>query len=345
MSKQFATENNGQSSISANVPRNRHTDHRIHLWASLALFAEATLWTSVALHHFELVAALGLHLVIVALTLLTVRNAVRRKVDAGSAVLLSVTTFVAGPFGALGTLVACWLSSGSRDDPALLDAWYKRISLSTETDTITRVSDTVAIGRSINLSAALPEKFVSILRSGSISEQQKVLGLIARHFHPDYLAALKLALVNEAPVIRVQAAAVAAHIRQPVLVAAQIALTAAQSASNSIANRMTAIRDARACLESGLIDERDRVQISAELDQVLQTFPKSKVLVPLDGDTLNSIEKDLLHRGSYQEFRDLRLRARRKLFGRYVTRRTPLTSRFSRTQSAALVKRSIRGVG
>jgi hypothetical protein len=55
-------------------------------------------------------------------------------------------------------------------------------------------------------------RFRPLLRSGSTEEQQRVLGVIGRRYHPDFRSALRDALRNRNGFIRAQAAAVASRL-------------------------------------------------------------------------------------------------------------------------------------
>ena len=83
---------------------------------------------------------------------------------------------------------------------------------------VTKHCDMVAIGRALDLAGRAPPSFSEAIDKGTLLQKQNALGLIARKFHPGYLSALKAALKSDEPVIRVQAAAVAAHVREDVKV-------------------------------------------------------------------------------------------------------------------------------
>lgn len=185
-----------------------------HLGAPFAaLLIEAAAMMAVIFYKAPIGSALAVHGIVVAGLVWRVVGAVRSGGDAGTAVLQAVAVAIAGPFGAIGGLVIDWLSVQGQEHRDRLQRWYQRISLSTDVDDLTRLSDQVVIGRSMNLRAAPPPSFTRLLEHGSVGEKQAVLGLVARRFHPHYLSALRTALVSEEPVIRVQAAAVAARVR------------------------------------------------------------------------------------------------------------------------------------
>jgi len=120
-----------------------------------------------------------------------------------------------GPIGGLVGAVFCLAVRFSGESDILLDEWYARISRSTEMEATDVLSERVAVDRVIGVDAPPTRSFADVIETGSIEERQAALGHIARHFHSDYLGALALALKSREPVIRVQAAAVAARIKTP----------------------------------------------------------------------------------------------------------------------------------
>jgi hypothetical protein len=292
------------------------------------LVLEALLLAGVATGWVGSILAIALHGAIVALTIQPISSAARRHVDTGPSILLAVATAVLGPLGALGCVVMPWLCRAGRESPDLLKAWYRRIALSTETDHMTRLSDTVAIGRSLDLGNPLPQSFADVFHNGSIADQQRVLGLIARKFHPDYLPVLQSALAHEAPVVRVQAAAVAAHVRIPLSRFVDETLDRVSAPGVPPREGLKAVREIRYCLQSGLLDERDRVRADrlvmglearcfAGIDHGGVEHTK------LDHASRDAYETYLLSSGRYAEFRAARRTVRRRLFSRYVLRHVP----------------------
>lgn len=270
---------------------------------------------------------LAMHALIVTFAFALVVSAMRRKVDTGPAILLAVATAVTGPLGAFGSIMIGWLVSLGRESPDLLKAWYKRISLSTDIDPMTRLSDTVAIGRSLDHASPLPSSFDDVLHHGNTADQQKILGLIARKFHPGYLPVLQIALAHEAPVIRVQAAAVAAHIRLPVAHYVAAVLDRVSAPGIGPAEGLQAVRNIRLCLASGLLDERDRVRVKGlvaglEMRCFADIDHRGLRASELDTAAREDYEQHLLSNNRFADFRMGRRRTPRRLFGRYVVRNT-----------------------
>ena len=180
----------------------------------LAAGAETALFLWAASGRVPLSIVLGLHLVIVAVVAAMLGQSLRSGADGGFALMGVIGTLATGPFGALCAALLPVMSATQDSSVARLAAWYERIALSSEQDDFTQLSDRIAIGRAANLAAPTPLALMQEFQGGSTAIQQTALGVIARHFHPDYLPILKIALDSPEPVVRVQAAAVAARIRE-----------------------------------------------------------------------------------------------------------------------------------
>ena len=234
------------------------------LVALLALVLELSI--AAAAYAFALgVLSIGsLHFAVVLLLALWVYQLARHNRDTSDAVLLLLTTLAVGPLGTLGTIFSAVVSARSKPDAQLLKSWYERISLSSNIDPVSRHCDTVAVGRTMDLQGPAPASFSEVLKYGSLRERQNALGLIARRFHPDYIPALKVALKSDLPVIRVQAAAVAAHVRVDLRNRLQSLLGEAEKMQNlpeEIEPRAAFLlaSDIDDCLQSGLLDEKELI--------------------------------------------------------------------------------------
>lgn len=215
---------------------------------------------------------IGLHLAVLACLGWHLRARQRAGRDTVPALVALLTTAAVGPLGALGAAGLALASGRGRGRNALLEAWYERISLSVAVDPVTRFCDDVASGRTIDLGAPAPVSFPSAIANGSLAERQAILGLIARQFHPDYLPALKLALLSPEPVIRVQAAAVAAHIRPRLSALFKETLAAAATTAGDPEQGLLALRRLDGMIASGLLDEGDRrrgVEATARLGEAV----------------------------------------------------------------------------
>jgi len=202
-----------------------------------------------------LLVLLAAHLLISGALLQVVVRRARAGGDTIPSLLSVLLTFVAGPIGALLALAAIVISRRSRPHPELLAAWYDRISLSQESDEVQKLCDRVAIGRTIDLLAPPPRSFAETVAQGTLAERQTALGLIARNFSPEYAPALRVALKSEEPVIRVQAAAVAARVREGLERRLAELMRQADGARLKPAEALARAAEISACVETGLLDD------------------------------------------------------------------------------------------
>ncbi len=191
--------------------------------------------------------------------------------DISLPLLALIAGLAAGPIGPIGAgLIA--IRSAAPSDADLLKQWYERISLSTSVDPVTRHCDNVGVGRGMNLTAPSPASFLAAIESGTMVERQTILGIVARRFHADYVPALQAALKSSEPVIRVQAAAVAAHVRPEVAQLFKAAITELPQVSADPARALGLMQRLEALTASGLLDESERrrgLEIVARLGDVV----------------------------------------------------------------------------
>ncbi len=265
--------------------------------------------------------------------------------DVSAPMLALLASIPSGPVGAIGGGLLPWRagSFAIRDD--LLVAWYTRISQATTVDPVKRLCDDIAAGRSINLGGPTPTSFPAVIDAGHLTDQQSVLGLVARRFHPDYLPILRSALLSPQPAVRVQAAAVAAHLTPVVRQAFREAIDTLPHASQSSDKALGLLARLDALTGSGLLDESDRkrgIDIGERLgDIVLANFdPKMLALYrtldrPDAATQAAAMEKLLLARRRFRQLREFRsaLSMSGKT-GHWRIRRVPANDAAQRTDAA-----------
>jgi hypothetical protein len=156
--------------------------------------------------------ALLLHLAVVAGPALFWTLRARRNGELTVPVLLTVATFATGPVGALGCAGMALALWRQRPSPTRLQDWYDYIAGVVARSRMTRIYDELISGRLPRDPAAAVPRFRPILQGASVEEQQDVLGVLGRRYHPDFRAALRNALRNKNGFIRAQAAAVASRL-------------------------------------------------------------------------------------------------------------------------------------
>lgn len=246
----------------------------------------------------------------------------RRGDDLRLALVLVLATLVAGPIGATLSLLSLPLAGWRPAKAALLDAWYRRIAEAAAVDDAARVAADVATGRAIDISAAVPRPFAEVVQSGTLAERQTALGLIARKFHPEYSGALDAALRSAEPVVRVQAAAVAAKVRRDLQARVRALVDEAGPGGAEPRRAMLIAAELSSSLRSGLLDEGDRIR-AAEVVRRLKAEAAAKLdpaAVAADARHGELIESELLAAGRFAAFRDLRRWRRLVEKRRYVLR-------------------------
>ena len=249
----------------------------------------------------------------------------RQDRDGTVALLVTVSIAAAGPIGALAAAAALVLTMRQQEDPKLLADWYHRIAMAVETDEVTRLCEQVISGRTSDLGGRPPASFATVMERGTLDDRQAALGIIARNFHPDYLAVLMMALKSPEPVIRVQAAAVATRVRGDLhSLVDRHALTSETIAAGS-SGALTAATHLDAAITSGLLDEGDRIRAGVIVSRLRNT-PANAITQPIRLKPIPLLERapaetTLLHAGRFAEFRVARRIAAIADAGAYRVRR------------------------
>jgi hypothetical protein len=228
---------------------------------------------------FGEIVALAAHLAVV--TLIVSRLVLTRQGDTGPLLLLVPAVAFMGPFGAFGAIFIGGLSRRGVSDVERLQSWYQRLSLSTELDPTARLADHVLTGRALNFALQPASPMSDLVQRGTIGEKQAILGLIARRFHPDFLPTLQVALISDEPVIRVQAAAVAAKIRGEMPARVEELLREASDVTAAPDLIIARTEEARLCARSGLMESKDRERAERLIDGL-----QSRTLLRLERQTL-----------------------------------------------------------
>ena len=212
----------------------------------------------------------------------------------------------------------------------LIAAWYERIALSTAVDPETRLCDDVAVGRTLDLAAAIPAAFPTIMEAGPLAARQTVLGLIARQFHPSYLETLKIALKSPEPLIRVQAAAVATEIGPVLRRVFHERIAGVDAGSCDAVSALALLGELQSFIDCGLLEagERQRgIDLAAHLgDRILESVSQRQLSLPYAADPVRAAELEgpleqlLIARGRFAEFRAHR--SARRIRTRHPTART-----------------------
>lgn len=180
--------------------------------ASLAvlLAAEAALAGAAWAGWLELTHAALAHATLVAAFAVAARRCFAHDVTV--LVVAVLATGAAGPLGAAAALGLSLTPAARQVRAPGLEAWYRRLSGGFQEDAAAALYDRIVDGRSFRPGRFTVEHFPTVL-TGSLAEQQALLGLIGLDYHAEYRPLLQAALRSREASVRAQAAAVFAKLR------------------------------------------------------------------------------------------------------------------------------------
>jgi hypothetical protein len=236
-----------------------------------------------------------------------------RDEDISGPALTLMAVLVAGPLGGLLAVIAVrWLET-RQPDTTLLANWYERIALAGDIDPVTRLCNTVSMGRAVQTTKDMPKVFATVMADGSLEDRQTALGLIARRFWPSYAPALRAALVSSEPVIRVQAAAVAVKVRGDLK--AMLGRALVQSRVQGLTPRATLelAAEIQAIVAAEMLEDADRELAVACLTDLIAAGVyllgeqnAADAALTLSPAARALLETELLARGHFDTFRAVR---------------------------------------
>ena len=133
-------------------------------------------------------------------------------IRAASFYLFVMSVAIAGPLGVIGVAAMCILQRFHARRSVPFERWHAEFFAEPGRDRIEELDDRLARSGSASFGNGTVASFADVMNAGTIAQKQSVLGLIADHFDPVYASVLRGALNDPEPVIRVQAASVAARL-------------------------------------------------------------------------------------------------------------------------------------
>ena len=177
-----------------------------------------------------------------------------------------VAVFFAGPLGAAGHLLLTALLRFHTQQNDLLTQWHAKLAGAKQRDSYQVLFQSIASGRAIGCTTSPTRNFADLAVHGGVEEKQKMLGLIAVKYHPDFLPVLKLALRDREPVVRVQAAAAFSKLRLKFKSQLSQALQTPKVEPFG-ADHQKLVRDLQDCIDSGFLDGPELKQARQALSQ------------------------------------------------------------------------------
>lgn len=182
------------------------------LVALTAAFADTAIFAAAIDLGLGLWPALSGHLLISALLTLWLLWLRRRDGGLRMATLLVMGTATMGPIGAGGTLLAMVLWSRFMRNNTPFEDWYASLFPEQQRDPALDLYRDLKLGRDAPGRSSTVTPFIDVMRHGSVPQKQAVIALIADNFRTSFASALRRALNDPEPGVRVQAATAVARI-------------------------------------------------------------------------------------------------------------------------------------
>lgn len=264
------------------------------------------------------------HAGVVALMSYILLSGRRREEDRALAITILLLNAIGGPAGALATLAALPFAGNIASTRDVRRDWYERLARAGRPSHVTQLYERIISGRTQRLDMQPPRDFLKVIAQGTLDERQRALGLVARHFHPDYTPVLDAALRSSEPVVRVQAAAVVARVREDLKAKIEQWRVSSPRTLRQTLHDASELHALSTCsLLSSQLQARCAENLRALLDDVLaRGRDVTRFARAVDKDALDAMERYLIGEGRFKELRVLR-RVMRALSGakRSVRRR------------------------
>lgn len=250
---------------------------RLLIPAPLALVAEFALLDQLMTRGLDLEEWAALHAV-VSFSLFAWAKWIGRRIRRNQvAWFLFVATAGLGPLGPFAAVVTGVLLIAFHRDIFDFNVWYSSLF---PTETRSRVKDLYEslLRRQRQSSGGAVESFSDILSSGDATKKRLVIGLLTRHFRPGFAPALRLALTDNDPSVRTQAATAVATIEGRFLARAQVLHRKVRERPKSFGRRERLGRHYDEYAFTGLLDperERDnRIRALEGYQEALKVRPR-----------------------------------------------------------------------
>ena len=168
--------------------------------------AECLLLVGSASGRIDLIFAVIAHVVLVAILAVWLKRSFSG--DWTLWILGLIATALAGPLGAIGVLVTAAIRRCTPSSQDLLDEWYARMSGNEASDPASLICEAILTDRVVQPGSCEIRRFPDMIKYGTLTEKQALLGLIGLKYHTSYFPILALALRSPQPSVRAQAAAV-----------------------------------------------------------------------------------------------------------------------------------------
>jgi hypothetical protein len=180
---------------------------------AILFLAGVELWIGLQLlHRAQPISLLPVHAaatLIAILVLLPLRGSLGRQ---PMVQMFLVTTIFLGPLGVLGTAVAALLERGFAWHARPFSEWYDALFPPADADQTRALYERVVLRGHGPMERSTVAPFADVMALGSLEEKRAAIALMVGGFRPEFAPALRAALNDREPAIRVQAASAVARI-------------------------------------------------------------------------------------------------------------------------------------
>jgi polysaccharide biosynthesis protein PelE len=212
--------------------------------------------------------------------------------------LFLICIIAMGPLGPLGTGVTVALRRGFARRATPFEEWYAALF-----PRITTTSTRTLYERIVLRGGAPPKRstvtpFLDIMALGTVRQKQAVIGMATEAFHPAFAPALRSALNDAEPAIRVQAATAFARLEGRFLNRSMILEARRANCPDDAGAVLELARHHEECAESGLLDDG---RMKTELTDALACYERVDAMQPGDRVVAEAAARLLLRLGRPQE--------------------------------------------
>lgn len=261
---------------------------------AVAMVVEIALVRKVAASPSEWLLPLTLHLAISGSLFALGRFAKPFREDKMWPYLAGLTIAVAGPVGAMGSMLAIVLTLFHRRKASSFGDWYEALFPESVVDSdaglMARIRSTEK-GEGQGVAA-----FADILAFGTVTQKRELITLMTKHFEPRFAGALKMALDDTNNATRVQAASAVAKIQDEVMSRSLALKKAAEAGDPGRILELARHHDEHA--KTGLLDPEgsDASRITA-----LAAYRRYLEVEPQNTGARSAVGRLLLHSGKFDE--------------------------------------------
>ena len=157
------------------------------------------------------------HMAIVLLLTLCAWALYRNKGDSRFVIVLCLAVLAAGPFGALGTMLAIIVGMGSRKTYRSFDEFFEGLSPSLQKTRSQVIYEDIMSGRDDASDQHSVIPFLDVISFGSEVQKRQALAKMTNHYQADFAPVFRKALNDPSNMIRVQAATAIARVESQFL--------------------------------------------------------------------------------------------------------------------------------